>query len=183
MGTLNKRSLPKYWRVFYTKARSEMKCETRLEEKGLDVFLPKMEEVHQWSDRKKKVTVPLFRSYIFANVDERDRLSVLQTDGITRCLTFGGRLVAMREQEIEQLKILQQSRDMLSIARYGRRPGIGEEVVITDGPLEGLTGIVEDHRGQLDVVVSIDTIRQAVRVRVHTGNVRRTKSSITSVAS
>lgn len=176
MAHIIQRPLPKYWRVFYTKARSEMKCETRLEEKGIDVFLPKMEEVHQWSDRKKRVTVPLFRSYIFANVDERDRLRTLQTDGITRCLMFGGRMAAMQEREIEQLKILQKNRDMLSIARYGMRPSIGEEVVIEDGPFEGLTGIVMDHRGRLELIVSIDTIRQAVRVRLHTSSVRRTKN-------
>lgn len=168
------RTLPKYWRVFYTKARTEMKCETRLEEKGIDVFLPKMDEIHQWSDRKKKVTVPLFRSYIFAHVDEHDRLRVLQTDGITRCLMFGGRLAAMQEKEMAYLKILQNSRDALSIARYGIRPAIGEEVVIEDGPLQGLTGIVTDHRGQLELIVRIDTIQQAVRVRIHTGSVRST---------
>ncbi|MFP4228422.1 MAG: transcription termination/antitermination NusG family protein, partial [Salinivenus sp.] len=44
------------WRVFYTRARAEKKCETRLQDRGIDVLVPKKTEIRQWSDRKKKVT-------------------------------------------------------------------------------------------------------------------------------
>ena len=62
------------WRVFYTMPRSEKKCELALQEKDIEVFLPTCTRISQWSDRKKKITLPLFQNYIFARVDERDRI-------------------------------------------------------------------------------------------------------------
>ena len=45
------------WYVLYTTSRAEKKVAQRLEEKGLEVFLPMIEELRQWSDRKKKVEI------------------------------------------------------------------------------------------------------------------------------
>ena len=42
------------WRVFYTRARAEKKCEQRLEDRRIDVLVPKKKEIRQWSDRKKR---------------------------------------------------------------------------------------------------------------------------------
>ena len=69
----------KRWLVFYTRPRTEKKAEQRLLDRGYNVLVPKAEEVRQWSDRKKKVIIPLFRGYLFAQVNERSRIDVLQT--------------------------------------------------------------------------------------------------------
>lgn len=158
-------SLTRTWRVFYTRARAEKKCEEELERRGIDVFLPKCEIVRQWSDRKKKVIEPLFPNYIFAHVDERERLQVLRTPGITRCVSFGGRPATISDEEIEQLKITQNEPHRLSLIDVVM-PEIGEEVEIKEAPLRGLKGRVLEHRGQMHVVVQVHAIRQAVRVNV-----------------
>ena len=59
-----------------------MAAEKRLAQRGIDVFLPKRSVLKTWSDRKKKVIEPLFRSYIFAKVNELVRLDVLRDDAI-----------------------------------------------------------------------------------------------------
>lgn len=154
------------WRVFYTRARAEKKCETRLQDRRIDVLVPKKKEVRQWSDRKKEVTVPLFRNYLFARVDEKDRLRVLRTKGIVRCVHFDGEPARLREETVEQIKTAQQAPERLSAADL--RPPIGETVTITDGPegLRGLTGEVREHRGQLHLIVRVKAIRQAMKVEV-----------------
>ena len=100
-------SVQRKWRVFYTQARAEKKCEERLVQRGVEVYLPTHKVVRQWKDRKKKVIEPLFRNYIFAHVDEQERLHVLKTPGIVRCVSFGGTPAEVDEGEIEQLKIAQ----------------------------------------------------------------------------
>ena len=162
--SIHKRS----WRVFYTAPRAEMKCEERLRELRLHVFLPKLVTEKQWSDRVKKVTEPLFRSYIFARVDEKERLQVLRTPGIVHCLSFGGRLVRVPEEEIEQLKITQHNPDRLTLLGYGL-PEVGEHVTVREGPMEGLEGEVIEHRGETHVVVRVQSIQQAVKVHVPAG--------------
>ncbi len=152
------------WRVFYTRARAEKKCEERLERRQVDVLLPKRAVMRQWSDRKKKVIEPLFRNYIFARVDEKDRLCVLRTPGIVRCVSFRGEPARLRSEEIDQLKRTQQAPDRLAVVDL--RPPIGEEVTVTEGPLQGLSGEVLEHRGQTYVLVRVEAIRQAVKVQV-----------------
>jgi len=157
------------WRVFYTRARAEKKCEQRLQDRRIDVLVPTKREVRQWSDRKKEVEVPLFRNYLFARVDESDRLRVLETNGIVRCVHFHGEPARLRGETVEQLKQTQAAPDRLSVVDL--RPQVGETVTITDGPesLRGLTGEVREHRGQTAVLVRVDAIRQAVKVEVPAG--------------
>jgi transcription antitermination factor NusG len=152
------------WRVFYTRARAEKKCEDRLHDRRIEVLLPKRKVVRQWSDRKKEVIEPLFRNYIFAQVDEKDRLRVLQTPGIVRCVHFNGTPARLRETEVEQIQRTQKTPDRLSVVDL--RPPVGETVTITEGPLQGLSGEVREHRGQTYVLVRVETIRQAVKVQV-----------------
>lgn len=152
------------WRVFYTRARAEKKCEQRLDDRRIEVLVPKKKEIRQWSDRKKEVTVPLFRNYLFARVDEKDRLRVLRTNGIVRCVHFDGKPARLREETVDQIQRAQQAPERLSVADL--RPPIGETVTVTDGPLQGLTGEVREHRGQMHILVRVDAIRQAMKVEV-----------------
>jgi len=163
------------WRVFYTRARAEKKCEERLRDRRIDVLVPKKKEIRQWSDRKKEVTVPLFRNYLFARVDEKDRLRVLRTDGIVNCVHFDGEPARLREDTVEQIKRTQQAPERLSVADL--RPPVGETVTITAGPMEGLTGEVQQHRGQSYVLVRVEAIRQAVKVEVPSDWVEPTVAS------
>lgn len=153
------------WRVFYTQSRAEKQCEARLDERRIEVFLPKCEVVRQWKDRKKKVIEPLFRNYLFARVDEQERLRVLKTPGIVRCVSFGAALAEVDAAEIEQLKIAEQDPARLRLVDFPLPP-LGEVVTITEGPLRGLRGEVLEHRGQYHLLLRVTAIRQAVRVHV-----------------
>ena len=153
------------WRVFYTQSRAEKQCEARLARREIDVFLPKCEVVRQWKDRKKKVIEPLFRNYIFACVDEQDRLRVLKTPGIVRCVSFGGTPALVDTTEVEQLKIAQQDPARLRLVD-APLPTLGKIVTITEGPLRGLRGEVAQHRGLYHIILRVTAIRQAVRVHV-----------------
>ncbi len=154
------------WRVFYTFPRAEKKCEDRLINKRIEVFLPTYTALRQWSDRKKKVVEPLFKNYIFAKVDERDRLRVLQTDGIVRCVTFDGKPAIVSEEEIESIRRAISFEGEFAVVDYVPRPNVGTKVVVTEGPMRGLRGEVREHRGQTHLLVSISAIRQALRINV-----------------
>lgn len=166
------------WRVFYTRARSEKKCETRLEERRINVLLPKRAVKRQWSDRVKRVVEPLFRNYIFAKVNEKERLRVLRTRGIVRCVTFRGEPARLREEEAEQLRRSQQAPDRLEAVDL--RPEIGTPVVVTDGPLQGLTGRVLEHRGRAHVFIRVESVQQSVKVEIAAGNLEERPDASTA---
>ena len=153
------------WRVFYTAPRAEKKCEERMLEQEIEVFLPKITTRKKWKDRTKAVSEPLFRSYIFAHVDERERVEVLQMKGIVKSLAFGGKVAEMTAEEIEQLKITQQDTEKLGLLAEWM-PAVGNHVLVTEGPMKGLKGEVLQQRGQSYVVIRIEALRQAVKVNV-----------------
>ena len=62
----------KKWFAVYVKSRCEKKVSQQLDDMGIESFLPLITRIKQWSDRKKKVEEPLFRSYIFVNITSSD---------------------------------------------------------------------------------------------------------------
>jgi transcription antitermination factor NusG len=61
-----------HWSAIYTRSRNEKKVAERLNASGIKVYCPTQTTLKQWSDRKKKVTEPIFKSYVF--VQYKDEL-------------------------------------------------------------------------------------------------------------
>ena len=137
----------------------------RVEGSGVEVFVLKREVIHKWSDRKKKIIEPVFRSYLFARVNEAERISVLQTPGVVKTVNFGSRLAEVTEQEMEQLKLAQLDPRKLALYEF-RLPPKGSRVVVTQGPMKGLTGVVVEHRSETYLVIRVEAIRQALKVNI-----------------
>jgi transcription antitermination factor NusG len=126
------------WRAFYTRPRHELKAASRLEEQGYDIYCPTSRVKVRWSDRWKKVTKPLFTSYIFANVDEKQRIGILEDPSISRCVHWCGKPAEIRDDEIEAIKILLDQAEEVELIHF--EPGT--KVNITEGPLTGRSGII-----------------------------------------
>jgi transcription antitermination factor NusG len=165
LHTINHDSVPAYWRVFYTRSRAEKKCANLLCKKNINVFLPIRTVIRQWQDRRKKIDEPLFPNYIFARVDERERIQVLGTQGIVRCVSFGGTLAEVTQIEINQLKLLQSHPELLEMIN-ARHHQIGTDVTIETGPLRGLKGTVVEQRGTARLLVRVSSIDMAVKVEL-----------------
>ena len=74
---MNVKKDAKKWIAVYTKPRHEKLVEKELQKKGYEVYLPILRERRKWSDRKKWVDFPLFRSYLFVKVQIKNSLSTL----------------------------------------------------------------------------------------------------------
>jgi transcription antitermination factor NusG len=134
------------WYVLYTKPRNEKKVTSRLQEKGIEVYCPLKEELRQWSDRKKKVTEPVFSSYIFvfmANYNEQN-VPVLETPGSVRFLWWNKKPGIVRDEEIQAIK------DFLNDykgAEITVELQSGQTVTVGEGPLKDTTGKVLHTKG------------------------------------
>ncbi|WP_036151648.1 UpxY family transcription antiterminator [Maribacter forsetii] len=96
--------MTKNWYVLYVKPKNEKKVAKRLSSHQLDVYCPMIKEVKQWSDRKKTIEVPLFKSYVFVNITECDRQKVFEVPGVVRYLFWLGKPAIVRDIEMETLK-------------------------------------------------------------------------------
>ena len=94
----------KNWFAIYTKPRWEKKVNLVLERKGIEVWCPLQKIQKQWSDRKKIVEEPLFKSYVFVHIDTTERTKVLMTDGVLNFVYHVGKPAIIRHEEIDIIK-------------------------------------------------------------------------------
>lgn len=95
------------WYAVYTAARAEKKVKERLDQIGIENYLPLRTEYRVWSDRKKKVSVPLISGYIFVHIKEETFVPVLTTPGVVTFLKEKGKAVAIPAEQIERLRFVE----------------------------------------------------------------------------
>lgn len=130
------------WYVIYTKPKWEKKVAEQLAEAGIDCYCPLITQIRQWSDRKKKVEVPLFNSYVFVQLAESERNSVFQSVGVVRYLFWLGKPAIVRHEEIEVIKKWINTSDAADIMvdRYK----IGDAIQLESGPFSAQKAIVQE---------------------------------------
>lgn len=134
------------WYVLYTKPRNEKKVTQRLQEKGIKVYCPLREEVRQWSDRKKKVAEPVFKSYLFVHLEnyKADSVDVLTTPGIVKFIWWAGQPGIVRDEEIQAIKDFLDDYKNAEITVTLKE---GEYIKVKEGPLKDAEGKVLMVRG------------------------------------
>jgi transcription antitermination factor NusG len=148
------------WYALYTKPRNEKKVAERLSKQGYEMYCPLVKTLRQWSDRKKKVHVPMFPSYIFCRINEIERHQLLMDPGVLNFVFWLGKPAEVREEEIEAIRKISNHGDEIKVE--ANRLEKGQFVKIPEGPFRGLTGKVDsvDKRKvqvyveQLDCIVS-----------------------------
>ena len=93
------------WFVLYTKPNASLKVADRLSALGIQVYTPTKIEVRQWSDRKKKIKVPLLPSMVLVRLEENNINNVFQVPGVVRYMFEHGKRVEIKEQEIEAMQL------------------------------------------------------------------------------
>jgi transcription antitermination factor NusG len=153
------------WYALHTRSRREKMVERRLQERGVPTFLPLVTEVHRWSDRKKKVELPLFSCYLFVKVpvSKFDRLRILNIDGVFDFVGIRGEATPIPESQIQAVRTL-----IAGELPWANHPflKIGQRVRIRSGALDGLEGILVSRSGDSTLVISIDAIQRSLSVRV-----------------
>lgn len=161
------------WNAIHVRSRHEFRVEERLGNAGLEAFLPTMERLSNWKDRKKVVTFPLFPGYLFVHIgsEPRERLKVLKTNGVVRFLGLtNNEPEPVPEEQIMSLKRLVDKREKIDPYPYLKG---GQRVRIKKGPLAGVEGTLVERLGQHMLVISIDLLQQGAALRIDATDVER----------
>ena len=66
--------------------------------------MPLVTNIKQWSDRRKKIQEPLFKSYVFVYSNEKEHLSILNVYGVLRFVCFERKAVIVPDNQIIAIK-------------------------------------------------------------------------------
>lgn len=111
------------WFVVLTKPRIEKKVEERLLSLGIEAYCPKRTEIRLWSDRKKKVDVPLLPSMVLVRLKEKDVNNVFNINGIVRYMFWLGKRAIVRQQEVDVLKSYLGGDKISNLKKFKVKPG------------------------------------------------------------
>ena len=168
----------KNWIAVYTKSRHEQIVVNELNKKNIESYCPMFKERRQWSDRKKWVHFPLFRSYVFANIEINENIYVLQTIGVNKIVKFQEKISIIPDQVIDNMKNIIEGGYNVEQTDYFIK---GDEVRVVSGPLKGLDGVVLDLRGANKIIIKIEAIQQAFSVEISSGLIKSKKKNASSI--
>lgn len=152
------------WYVMYTASRCEKKVADRLKERGLEVYLPIVEELRQWSDRKKKVQRPLFNGYVFVKTRRNELWECLQVPGAVKFVHFAGQHAVMRDEEIETIQRVISTGVAVETDNSEIEPG--EKVRVLGGPLMDLEGECVEKGNKDYLLIRIPGIYQNMLITI-----------------
>ncbi len=73
-------------------------------QRGFESWCPVQKKERQWSDRKKIIEEPLFRSYVFVKAAKDERNQILSVNGVVNFLYFEKKPAIIRDNEIELIR-------------------------------------------------------------------------------
>ena len=156
--------MTKNWYVLYVKPKNEKKVAERLSSHQLDVYCPMIKEVKQWSDRKKTIEAPLFKSYVFVNSVEADIKDVYHCRNVIGYVNWLGKPAVIQDKEINAI------RDFLSEVSLNETRTLEFEhlqnVRIHNGPLSGKEGKYLYKKGN-KVVLELESMGLVVKAELH----------------
>jgi len=166
----------KSWFAVETRPRHEKKVSIALQDKGIENFLPLFSEMHQWSDRRRTVEMPVFPRYVFIHIEPTTtaRIPALRTGGVMSFVGNRGMGASIPDAQIENV------RNIVTHGvpfRHSAFIDIGQRVRILGGALDGVEGILSAINGNQSLVVSIEMIRRSLAIRVEGYRIERISSS------
>ncbi len=153
----------KQWFAVYTKPRWEKKVDNILLRKGIESWCPLQKVERQWSDRKKIIEDPVFKSYVFVHIRNEERLQVLQTEGILNFVYFLGKPAVIKDEEVENIKLYLLEKDVKIRVESLKTFAENDKVIIRQGVFMDNTGTVVKG-GTRKLYVRLESLDQVMIV-------------------
>jgi transcription antitermination factor NusG len=152
------------WYAVRTRPRHEKKVASELEEKGIKSYLPLVNHVRRWSDRRKLIQIPLFSCYafVYSALDLQLRLAIYGVPGALGFVGPNNQGVAIPDAQIENIQNLMAHN--FSLTPYPLLK-VGQRVRVRGGALDGVEGILITQ-GDRRLVISVDSVHASFSVNL-----------------
>lgn len=138
---MNSDSLP--WYVARTKPQQEQTANSNLLCQGFVTYLPNLKVVKRIRRRQELRLEPMFPQYIFFRPgrEQQSIAPVRSTYGVAGILRFGNTPAVLRAEALEAITAMECRQNQSSIEELTAIVP-GSKVVVVDGPLAGMEGLV-----------------------------------------
>ncbi len=152
------------WYAGYTYPKAEKKVSNKLTDLGIESFLPLHTVVRQWSDRKKKLEVPLFPNYVFVKVSINNMHLLNHVKQLVHIVEFENKPIVIKDKEIDKIKIALAEKHDVESTSFSIE--CGNKVRVIDGAFSGLEGLLIRVDDKSRLLVRIEALRQAFTISI-----------------
>lgn len=152
-----------HWYIGYVKSCTEFKAQEFMARLGYESYVPVVEEVHRWSDRRKVVRRLVLPRIIFVHTTEYlRRRSLEENPYLTRYMAKDGPYTAavVPDEQMEAFRCM--------VDNDGRRVNVepqnfapGDKVKVTSGPLRGMVCELINVSGRRCLAVNLGALGTA----------------------
>lgn len=147
------------WYVAYVRLFHERKTAEKLTAMGIECFVPIREEIHQWSQRKKKVQRVLIPQMIFIHATRKERMEALNLSSISHYMVLRGEHTPaiIPDKQMQQfIFMVDYSEETIEMYNSPLEPG--QAIKVIKGPLAGLEGELLEIEGKSKVMIRLDLL-------------------------
>ena len=156
-----------FWYAIKTLPRWEKKVVRLLSEKGIENYCPLNKVLRQWSDRKKIVMEPIFKSYVFVKIDEVRKWDIRNISGILNYVYWLGKPAKIREEEIDIIRKFLGEFEHVAVEKKSMT--LDSKVRVKQGMLMNYEGILIEVKGNR-AIVRIDSLDIQLSAQFEKGN-------------
>ena len=151
-----------FWFAIQVKPRHELATAAILRNKGYENFVPLYRRQQRWSDRLKIVEFPLFQGYVFCRFNAESKAPIVTTPGVIRIVGNSKEPLPIDDREILALHLVSRAAVPAQPHPY---VNVGSRVLICDGPLAGIEGIVINFKNGR-IILSLNLVQKSISVDV-----------------
>lgn len=160
----------KNWYAIYVRSKSEKKVGIEFEYANIDYYLPIIKVLKTWTDRKKWIEEPLFKSYIFVHIDQKDYYNAINVPNAVKYISFEGKAVVIPPQQIEAIKYFLKEVSPEIIDDNDMKTGMKVEIIV--GDMTGLKGELIEINGKSRVKIRIDVVNKSITLQIPKNKLR-----------
>lgn len=133
------------WYALYTKPRWEKKVSKLLDDQGIENYCPINKVTKQWSDRKKVVLEPVFKSYVFVKIGEKEKWELKKVNGVLNFVYWLGKPAPIRESEILTIRKFLNEFQNVEVSELSLK--VNDSVKIKNGVFMNYEGVLVELIG------------------------------------
>lgn len=150
------------WFAIRVRPRLEKLVSDALRSKDYTEFLPVFRVRRRWSDRFVTAELPLFPGYIFCRFNPERRLPILTTPGVMHVVGLGRVPLPLDEDEVAAVRAIVDSGLAAQPWPFLKS---GDRVMLAEGPLRGVEGILVSADANR-LVVNVTLLQRSVAVQI-----------------
>jgi transcriptional antiterminator RfaH len=149
------------WYLIYTRPQQERKVANRLLRTGIQTYLPLTRQQRKRSDRIKILHAVLFPSYLFVYLKNiQEYFEGINADGACYYVKSGSQAAKIHGDVINYIRMLENSGENLEVTDMVFKTG--QQLVIQQGPLSGLSCEVIQYKGKERILVRVAILQRNI---------------------